>query len=101
MMNANRILIVSIVCAIAFAQGSARAQQSSATIPDITGSWERFRDASIPAAPQPPLKAQYLKDWQARAQAAREANAKGQPIAERVALCLPDGMPGMLSGPFP
>jgi hypothetical protein len=101
MMNANRILIVSIVCAFAFAQGTVLAQQSSATIPDITGSWERARDASIPAAPQPPLKAQYLKEWQARAQAVREANAKGQPIAERVALCLPDGMPGMLNGPFP
>src|SRR6185503_7924020 len=77
------------------------AQQSSTSIPDITGSWERARDASIPAPPQPPLKPQYLKEWQAKTQAAREASAKGQPIAERVALCLPDGMPGMMAGPFP
>jgi hypothetical protein len=89
-----------LVCA-AFAQVVAFAQQPAAAIPDITGSWERARDASIPPAPQPPLKAQYLKEWQAQAQAAREANAKGQPIAERVVMCLPDGMPGMMSGPFP
>ena len=80
---------------------NARAQGSPTNIPDITGSWERARDASIPAQPQPPLKAQYLKDWQARQQAAREASAKGKPIAERVVMCLPDGMPGMMSGPFP
>ena len=34
-------------------------------------------------------------------QALREASAKGQPIAERVVMCLPDGMPGMMAGPFP
>src|SRR5262249_59964245 len=83
------------------AQVVASAQQPAATMPDITGSWERARDASIPPAPQPPLKPQYLKEWQAQAQAVREANAKGQPIAERVVMCLPDGVPGMMSGPFP
>ena len=94
-------LIALIACAAGFVQVSARAQQSSAAVPDITGSWERARDASIPAQPQPPLKPQYLKEWQARLQALREANAKGQPIADRVVACLPDGMPGMMSGPFP
>lgn len=96
-----RCLVVSILFALAFAEMSARSQQASANIPDITGSWERARDASIPAQPQPPLKAQYLKEWQAKVQAAREASAKGEPIAERVVMCLPDGMPGMMSGPFP
>lgn len=94
-------VIALIFSVIALTSISAPAQQSSSNIPDITGSWERTRDASIPAAPQPPLKAQYLKQWQARTQAAREAAAKGQPIAERVVLCLPDGMPGMMAGPFP
>src|SRR6185369_17887941 len=47
------------------------------------------------------LKPAPLKEWQARQQAVREANAKGQPIAERVVACLPDGMPGMMAGPFP
>src|SRR5438128_925056 len=63
--------MAAIVCAMALAQGTARAQQASASIPDITGSWERARDASIPAQPQPPLKAQYLKEYQAKQQATR------------------------------
>jgi hypothetical protein len=92
---------VAIACTVVLAQVSGRAQQSSAIIPDITGSWERARDSSIPAQPQPPLKPHFLKEWQAKMQAIREANAKGQPIADRVVSCLPDGMPGMMSGPFP
>jgi len=91
------LLIILIVCTASVLS----AQQPSVNIPDITGSWERARDPSIPNPPQPPLKPQYLKEWQAQAQAAREASAKGQPIAERVVLCLPEGMPGMMAGPFP
>ena len=87
---------IFVTCAVVLMQVPAVAQ-----IPDISGSWERARDASIPAAPQPPLKPQYLKEWQARQQAAREASAKGKPVAERVVNCLPDGMPGMMAGPFP
>src|SRR5262245_52286325 len=70
-------------CLVLFAEISS-AQQVSGNIPDITGSWERARDASIPPQPQAPLKPQYLKELQAKQQAVREANAKGQPIAERV-----------------
>src|SRR5262245_17160731 len=76
-------------------------QQNPSNIPDITGSWERARDASIPAQPQTPLKPQYLKEWQARVQAAREASAKGQPLADRNTQCLPEGMPAMMGATFP
>src|SRR5215470_5166177 len=109
-MDSNRIdgqrrltprLSALILCAIALAPMAARAQQSSTDVPDITGSWERARDASIPAQPQPPLKPQYTKEYQAKLQVLREANQKGQPIADHVVMCLPDGMPGMMSGPFP
>jgi hypothetical protein len=89
------VCAVVIVCSLGFAQ------QTAPNVPDITGSWERARDSSIPPQPQPPLKAQFLKEWQSRMQAVREANAKGAPIAERVVACLPDGMPGMMAGPFP
>jgi hypothetical protein len=99
-MSLKLLVIASIVCAV-LAASPLLAAQSSSTVPDITGSWERARDASIPAPSQPLLKAQYLKDYQARLQKIREANAKGQPIAERVVQCLPDGMPGMMGGPFP
>jgi hypothetical protein len=95
----GRILLLAV--ALVLSTLNARAQQSAGSVPDITGSWERARDASIPPQPPPPLKAQYLKEWQARQQAVREANAKGQPIAERVVMCLPEGMPGMMAGPFP
>src|SRR5205085_11117371 len=67
----------------------------------MTAPWERARDASIPAQTQPPLKAQYQKDYQAKLALLREANQKGQPIADHVVMCLPDGMPGMMGGPFP
>jgi hypothetical protein len=82
------------------------------TPPDITGSWERVGAGALgrgqgtdprtpPPVPQPSLKPQYLKQWQARQQAAREATAKGQPIGINWVNCLPDGMPGMMQGPFP
>ena len=51
--------------------------------------------------PAPPLKTAYLGEWRARQQAAREATAKGQPIGINWVNCLPDGMPGMMQGPFP
>jgi hypothetical protein len=81
--------------------------------PDLSGSYDRYRGAPgvrgasrqdpnvpPPAAP-PPLKPQYLKEWQAKQQAAREADAKGEPLAAAVVQCLPEGMPGMMNGPFP
>ena len=88
------------------AQQAAAARGTSA--PDITGSWERLQGRGqgagvpLPPAPQPPpLKPEFLKEWQARQQAAREATAKGQPVGINWVNCLPDGMPGMMAGPFP
>lgn len=90
------------------------AQARGAAVPDITGSWERYggfggrgaagaqRDPTIPPpAQQPPLKPEYLKEWQARVQAAREADAKGTPLATNAVLCLPEGMPAMMGATFP
>ena len=93
------------------ARGQTTASRGAAAAPDITGSWERVgagalgrgqgTDLKTPATPPPPLKPQFLKQWQARQQAAREATAKGQPIGINWVHCLPDGMPGMMQGPFP
>ena len=91
------------------AQAPAAQAQS---IPDLTGSWERIGPGTLgrgqgtdprtpPPVPPPPLKAQYVKQWQAKQDAAREAAAKGQPIGINWVNCLPDGMPGMMQGPFP
>ena len=85
------------------AQLTAAAQTSSpAGRPDFSGSYERHRGAPAPPpTPQPPLKPEHLKAWRAKQQAAREADAKGEPLASGVVHCLPEGMPAMMNGPFP
>lgn len=85
--------------------GFAAAAQT-ATPPDLTGSWERYRGpagdtANPPPEAPPPLKPNLLAEWEARRAAAREADARGQPLATNYTHCIPDGMPSMMSGPFP
>ena len=92
------------VVTAAIVVGSAGAQ--SASRPDLTGSWERYRGpAGDPANPPPesppPLKAPLLAEWQARRAAEREADARGEPQASNYTHCIPDGVPSMMSGPFP
>jgi hypothetical protein len=82
------------------------AAQSGRSAPDLTGSWERYRGpAGDPLTPPPeappPLKPALLAEWQARRAAEREADARGEPIASGYTHCLPDGVPSMMSGPFP
>jgi hypothetical protein len=82
------------------------AAQSGKSVPDLTGSWERYRGPagdSLTPPPEglPPLKPALLAEWQARRAAEREADARGQPIATGYTHCLPDGVPSMMSGPFP
>jgi hypothetical protein len=74
--------------------------------PDFTGSWERHRaPAGDPTNPPPeappPLKAPLLAEWQARRAVVAAADARGEPIATGYTHCLPDGVPSMMSGPFP
>ncbi len=90
------------------------AQSRGQTAPDITGSWERYGaglgaradrqhpELLPPPGPNPPpLKPEYLKQWRDRIQAARDAEAKGQPLATNYTHCLPDGMPTMMNIMFP
>jgi hypothetical protein len=110
------IFLLTAICLTALIPSTTIAQSrgAGATIPDITGSWERYRSGpgrgaaggggaatTPPPAPQPPLKPQYLKEYQAKVQAAREADAKGEPLATNATLCLPEGMPGMMGATFP
>src|SRR5881396_239444 len=107
---------ICIACTLVVATHvGAEAQRSgTARIPDITGSWERYRSIPGPgtgprrpdpyAPPQatpPPLKPPYLNEWRSKVQAVREADAKGQPLANGYTDCLPDGMPSMMGATFP
>jgi hypothetical protein len=111
-MQHKRLVIVCVL--VALTQLNASGQQTVNTnVPDITGSWERHggflgrgagaqKDPLIPPqAPPPPLRPQYYKEWQAKVQAAREADARGEPLATGSTHCLPDGMPGMMGAVFP
>jgi hypothetical protein len=107
------IVALAVVLAALFQARAHTQSKPAATVPDITGSWERHgaglgargggaRDATVPPpAPQPQLKPQYAKEWQDRVQAIRAADAKGQPLANHNTDCLPDGMPTMMNAVFP
>jgi hypothetical protein len=102
-MNARALpLAVLTVAAIAYAGVSAQ----SSSRPDLTGSWERYRGpagdaANPPPESPPPLTPKLLAEWQTRRAAEREADARGEPQASNVTHCIPDGVPSMMSGPFP
>ncbi|HET7607611.1 MAG TPA: hypothetical protein VFL84_02960 [Gammaproteobacteria bacterium] len=101
----TRRIALAAVAAATLAVSAVAAAQSGAR-PDLTGSWERYRgpagDATNPPPEsQPPLKPDLLAEWQKRRQAEREADARGEPLATNYTHCIPDGVPSMMSGPFP
>jgi hypothetical protein len=105
MRASNRRIALAAVAAATLAVSAAVSAQSAAR-PDLTGSWERYRgpagDAtSPPPESQPPLTADLLAEWQKRRAAEREADARGEPLATNYTHCVPDGVPSMMSGPFP
>jgi len=105
-------VMAGMSCLLSAAGSQTTPNRGASGAPDLTGAWERVGPGTLgrgqgtdprtpPPVPAPPLKPQFLKEWQARQQAAREATAKGQPIGINWVNCLPDGMPGMMQGPFP
>jgi hypothetical protein len=93
------------VSAALWTSGGALAQ-AAASPPDFSGSWERYRGPpgdknTPPPETDPPLRAEFLGDWTKRRDASRAADARGEPIATGYVHCLPDGVPSMMSGPFP
>lgn len=90
--------------ALTLLQWPALAQESAS----IAGTWQRLfaepGTAGIPpAAMEPPLRAQYAGERNARLAAIRAANERGEPYATAETFCLPTGMPAMMGavGPFP
>lgn len=101
-----RLSLAALATAATLAANFTAGAQSTPPPPDLTGSWERYRGpagdaANPPPEPPPPLKASLLAEWQARREAEREANARGEPLATNVTHCIPDGVPSMMNGPFP
>jgi hypothetical protein len=99
-------LVATAVALAALADPAALWAQTAPGTPNISGAWERYRApegqaGSPPPESAPPLKAEELKAWQDRAAARRAADARGEPLVNGNAYCLPDGMPGMMAGPFP
>src|SRR5690242_7267063 len=94
-------------CAIVTLVGSAgttlAAPASGAAAHGLTGTWNRYPqldekpDPKLPPPPppvgDPPLKPEYLGPWQAQQKAAKEADARGEPLYTDYVKCLPDGMP--------
>ena len=110
-MRAHRLLLVA---ASALLVASHIVSAQAPPVPDITGSWLRqgftvgvpaSAQASAPKAPPPAtppeVKEPYRTEWQSRLTAIREADARGQPLANNAVACLPDGMPGMMTAVFP
>lgn len=106
------MVVAGMSCFLVAARSQTTPSRGASGAPDFTGAWERIGPGALGRGqgtdprialpvPAPPLKPQFLKDWQARQQAAREATAKGQPRGINWVNCLPDGMPGMMQGPFP
>ena len=74
----------------------------------LNGAWDRYgtvkldpRVTSAPPVTSPPLKPDYKAQWEAQQKAAREADARGQPLFSGYTQCLPDGMPAMMMAMFP
>lgn len=81
----------------------------AAPIDDLVGIWIRppqrgpSADARLrlPAVEAPPLNAKYRGIYEAAQKARLEADERGEPLINDRTLCLPDGMPKMLTTTFP
>jgi hypothetical protein len=103
MMTARGVVVLSMAAvAIAFIAPPTRAQSTSAR--SISGAWVpmgagRGADPKVTPPPATPivLKPDYAKAYEARRAADAEATKRGEPPATPAVLCLPYGMPRMMT----
>ncbi|MBF8269753.1 MAG: hypothetical protein HW386_1462 [Gammaproteobacteria bacterium] len=108
------LLAVIAVFGLLFLTGYTVVAAAENDIADIGGAWQRYGimfnaanmatgDKNIPPpVSDPPLKAEFLREWQAQRQARRDADAAGTPIANpNYVNCIGDGMPTMMVAMFP
>ncbi len=108
---ARTLCAFGIVTFVGFSGTTLAAPTSAAADHGLTGTWNRYPqldekpDPKLPPPPppvgDPPLKPEYLASWQAQQKAAREADARGEPLYTDYVKCLPDGMPTMMLAMFP
>jgi hypothetical protein len=91
---------LAVLCFIAVAATAANAQ----TRPDFSGAWGPYRggrgaDPKLAAVPAPPpvLKEPYAKAYAERRAAETAATQRGEPVATNGTLCVPYGVPTMMS----
>ena len=99
-MAATRVAIVLAVLAIA----GAMAEAQSPAARNISGAWVpmgggRGADPKVAPPPATPivLKPEYAKAYEVRRTAEAEAVKRGEPVATPAILCLPYGMPRMMT----
>jgi hypothetical protein len=101
-MRAASIAIALAWCV--WTQSAGAVGQSSAGRPDITGAWAPLRagrgaDPKLAPPPDGPLrlKPEHTAPYQARLAAEAEAAQRGEPLATGGTLCVPYGVPTMMS----
>ena len=108
--SGNAALLAAAALALLGPSAPALAAGTVAGQPDISGAWgHAFPRPGQPADPRlntgplpvPPLKPEYLAQWNALREKQKEADAKGEPTAGLEARCLPDGMPGLMFAIYP
>jgi len=98
-------LRASIGLALLVTSGAAAAAaQGTPKPPDLNGVWGIYRggrgaDPKLAPPPATPLalKPEYVKDYEARRSAQAAATERGEPLANGSVLCVPYGVPGMMS----
>jgi len=102
----KRTLLLTCLALICLTAAAATPDPRSA----MTGQWNRYPEMGEkpnPAfpppgqIPEPPLKPQYVAEYEARRKAIQEGEASGKPLYTNYTACLPDGMPAMMMGMFP
>lgn len=98
-----RRFVLGTLCCMAFLTGVGLAQSRGAT-PDFSGVWGPYRgargaDPKLAAVPAGPivLKPEYAKTYDARRAAEAAGNQRGEPLATSSVLCVPYGVPSMMS----
>jgi hypothetical protein len=100
----SRRALVFLTMAAALCPAASLLAQSKTNVPDFSGAWGPYRggrgaDAKLAAPPATPLamKPEYAKIYEARRAAEAAATKRGEPLPTASSVCLPYGMPSMMS----